>query len=94
MIEQDRPDRRKLPKIILAGRVIAVPGDDVERRLADLGDVKTPTPFHDERARRRAIFEGRNRGLKVPRIGKPVRPYGASLRQGESCAVVLANVAA
>ena len=37
MIEHDRADRREVTQVVFVGRVIAVPRDDVERRLADLG---------------------------------------------------------
>jgi hypothetical protein len=40
MIEQDRADRRKSPKIIFVGSIVAVPGNNVQRRLADISGVK------------------------------------------------------
>ena len=41
MIEQDGADRREAPQVVLVGRVVAVPGDDVERRVVELGTTES-----------------------------------------------------
>ena len=40
VVEENRADRRERFQVVLAGSVVAVPGDHVERGLADLALVK------------------------------------------------------
>ena len=45
VIEQNGADRREGPQVVFVRRVIAVPGDDIERRVADFADMKAAAPF-------------------------------------------------
>ena len=94
MVEQDRADRRKRRQIVFVGRVVAVPGDDVERRVAELGDVEPAAPFHDQPAGRLLVLEPGDRRLEVARIGQAVGADRAAIGQGELGAVILADIAA
>ena len=95
MIEQDRADRRKCPEIIFVGRVIAVPGDHVERRMADLGFMERAAPFDEQRVQGVSFssYAG-DRRLEVARIGEAVGADRPAIRHGELGAIVFADIAA
>ena len=93
MIEQQRADRREGSQIVFVGGVVAVPGDDVERRMADLGDMELAAPFHEHPARRFLLLIGRGRSLEIAGIGEAVRADRSALRQREFGPVVLADIA-
>ena len=94
MVEQDRADRRKRRKIIFVGRIVAVPGDHVERRMAELGHMELAAPFDDQPARRLLVLEPGDRRLEVARIGQAVGADRPAIGQRELGAVVLADIAA
>src|SRR3546814_13146300 len=79
-----------LSEVILVGHVVAVPGDHVERRLAELADMKAAAPLHGEARRLLPVLEGGNRRQEVARVGEAVRADRAALRQGQRRRVVLA----
>ena len=61
MIEQDRADRREMPQVVFVGIVIAVPGDDIDRRMRHFGLEQLPAPFHEQGARLFHVLVGRER---------------------------------
>jgi len=94
MIEQERADRREAPQVIFIRRVVAVPGNDVERRLLDLARIELAAPFHEQGRGLLHVVIGGDRGEEVARIGKAIGPDRAAIRQREGAAVVLAHIGA
>ena len=94
MVEQDRADRAVVLQVVLAGRVVAVPGDHIERAVPDRGAVELAAPLHGDRRRHLAVLERRHRGLEVAAVGHAVGADRATPRQLELLAVVLAHEAA
>jgi hypothetical protein len=94
VIEEDRAYGAEGPQVVFAGRVVAVPGDHVQRRVADLRRVELPAPLDDELGGPLHVLIGRHRRLEVPRIGQAVGADGTAARQVELGAVVLAHEAA
>ena len=45
VVEQQRADRGEASQIVFVGRVIAVPGNDVERRVIEFGDPQSRRPI-------------------------------------------------
>ena len=70
MIEQNGSNRRESAKVIFVGRVIAMPRDDVERRMADLSDMEAAAPFYRQAASCFLLLVGRHRNFEVARIGE------------------------
>ena len=94
MIEQQRPDRRETPQIIFVWRVIAVPGDDVERRMIEVGRPERPAPFHVEGAFCVALLVMRCRRQEVSGIGKAIGADRPAFRQRQRTSVIFAQVSA
>lgn len=63
VIEQNGSNRRESAKVIFVGRVIAMPRDDVERRMADLSDMEAAAPFYRQAASCFLLLVGRHRNL-------------------------------
>ena len=72
MIEGDGAHGREVAQIVLVGRVVAVPGHHVERRVADLGDVELAAPLDGEARLLLPILERRPRCLDVAGVGKAI----------------------
>ena len=94
MVEQHCADRREAAQIVFVWEVVAVPGDDVERREAGLGPEQFAAPFDKERVRSIDILVGRTRRQEVARIGEAVGADRPAVRQREATAVILADVGA
>ena len=94
MVEQDRPDRGEAAQIVFVGRVVAVPGDDIERRVIDLASPRAAAPFHEHPGGRVAVLVGGDRRQEIARVGEAVRADGAALGQRERAAIILAEIAA
>ncbi len=94
VVERYRADRREPAELIFVGIVIAVPGDDVERRVPDLRAMQLPSPLHDERARGLAILVGGHGREKVALVGETICPDRASPRQPEGRTIILTDIAA
>ncbi len=94
MVEADGADRREGAQIVFVGRVIAVPGHHVDRRMRQLGLEQRAAPFHVQFGRRVLVLIGRDRREEIARIGKAIGADRAALRQREGAAVILAEIAA
>ena len=92
MVEKQRPYWRKTTQIILIGRVVAVPGDHVQRGMLYLRGPKHAIPFHHQGPWSIMIFIGRNGSQKVARIRQAISAYRPAFGQTECCAIVFANV--
>jgi hypothetical protein len=66
MVEGDRADGRERAQIVL-GRIIAVPGDHVDRRVRQRGLEQRAAPFDIEFGRRVLVLIGRDRRQEVAR---------------------------
>ena len=94
MVEADRVDRVEAREVVLVRRVVAVPRDDVERRVVDRRAPQPPAELRDQLERALGSLVRRDRRQEVARIGEAVRADRAELGQPEQRAVVLADVAA
>src|SRR4051794_40105786 len=94
MIERDRSDRVEAPEVVMVWSVVAMPRDDVQRRMIGLASPKVSAEFCDDLAFLVAVLVPRNRDLKIARIRESIRPDGTEIGKPELHAVVLANVAA
>lgn len=72
MIEADRADGREGAQIIFVRRVIAVPGDDVDRRMGQRGLEQRTAPLHEQFGRRVLVLVVRDRREEVARVGEAV----------------------
>ena len=94
MVKAHRVDAVEACHVVLVGRIVAVPGNHVKRRVIDLRAPQPAQDLGDHFERAFAILVGGDRRKKVPRIGQPVGTDGAQVRQTKALAVVLADVAA
>ena len=94
MIERNGVDAVEEREIVFVGRVVAVPCDDIERRVIDEGAPQAAQEFGDDVELAVAIFEGGDGRFEIARIGEAVGADGAEFGQAERQAVVLADVAA
>ena len=92
VVEQNRADRREAAEVVLVGRVVAVPGDHVERRVGDLRHPQRTAPLHGQLRGCVAILVGRDRGQEVARVGQAVGADRPALGQGQGTAIVLAQI--
>lgn len=102
VVEADAADGVEAAQVVLVGVVVAVPRDDVEGgvRLGRLVQAVGELGRHRvrvgpvERHAAAVLVEGRQGRLEVPRVGEPVGPDGAQLREREVALVQLEGVAA
>ena len=94
MVVADRADRVEALEVVLVRRVVAVPRDDVERRVADARGPQVADELGDELEVALAILVARDRRQEVARVGEAVAADDAEVGQPERRAVVLAHVAA
>jgi hypothetical protein len=71
-----------------------MPGDHVERGVADLGDVEAAAPLHGQPRGLLLVLERRHRGLEVARVGQAIGADRPAVGECELGTVVLAYVAA
>ena len=94
MVVADRTDGVETAKIVLAGRVVAVPGDDVQRRMTDVGAPQMPLEFRHQFEIAFAILESRDRREEVARVRQAIAADRPKVGQLQHRAEVLADVAA
>ena len=94
MIEAHRAHRHEAREVVFAGHEVAVPGDDVERRVVHLRRPQIALELGQQDAWRLHVFVGCDRGEEIARVGKPVGAEWPELRQPQHGAIVLADVAA
>ena len=92
MVEQERPDGREAPQIVFVGRVIAVPGDDVERGMIEFRRPERTAPFHMQQGLGVALLVMGDRREEVARIGEAVRADRSALGQRQRATVVFAQI--
>ncbi len=95
MVEADGVDAVEVGEIVFAGGVVAVPGDDVEGRVVEVGGPEIAEEFCDDlEGSAIAIVKGGVRGEEVAGVGEAVGSDGSEFGEAEGGAVVLAEVAA
>src|SRR3954451_7556395 len=94
MIVADRADRVEPREVIFVWRVIAMPGDDVEGRMTELGRPQMALEFGDQLAGPVAILETGAGRQEIARIGEAVGADRPQFRQPELRAVILAGITA
>ena len=94
MVVADRAQRVEAPQIVDVGRVVPVPCDDVERRVADRGRPQVPLELGDQREVALDVLVPRDRRQEVARVRQAVRADRAEVGEAERRPVVLAHVAA
>src|ERR1043165_4672835 len=93
MIEAHRADGHEAREVVFVRHVVAVPGDDVERRMREPRFPQPALELRDQRAGA-GLLERRDRSLEVARLREALRAERSELGQAERRAVVLAYVAA
>jgi hypothetical protein len=94
MVERDRANRVKSTQVVFIGSVIAMPGDDVERRVVDLARPQIAAEFRDLLHGSLTVLKPGDGGLEIARVRKAVGSDGAQVGKAKLLAVVLANIAA
>ena len=94
VVEGDGVDAVEARQVVLVRRVVAVPGDHVERRVIDERGPQAAEKLGGDVELAVAVFIGGHGRLEVARIGEAVGADGAELGQAERQAVVFADVAA
>ena len=84
----------KQRQVVLVGRVVAVPGHDVERRVIDARRPEPAQKFRGDVKVAVAIFEGGDGRFEVARVGEAIGADGPEFGQAKRQAVVLADVSA
>ena len=94
MVEADRADRVEPRQIVAVRRVIAVPGDDVERRMVERRRPQAAERFLDDFGRLVAVLEPGDRRFEIARVGEAVGADRPKLGQAQRQAMVLRDIAA
>ncbi len=93
MVETDGIDRIEAPKVVAVGRVIAVPGHDIERGMVDTSGPQPTAEFLDQFAIALNILKGGHRRFKVARIGQAVGADRAEVGQAKRMTMVFQHIA-
>ena len=94
MIEAHAVDDVEAREIVFVRHVIAMPGDDIERRVIDGRAPQPAAEFGHQLEVSLAVLERRHGRQKIARIGEPVGADRPQLGQPQRRPVVLADVAA
>lgn len=95
MVEADGVDAVEAGQVVLAGSVVAVPGDDVERRVVEVGDPEIAEELGDDlEGTVVAVVEGCVRSEEVARVGEAVGSDWAEIGEAERLTVVFEEIAA
>lgn len=94
VVETYGVDRVEAGKIVFVGSVIAVPGDNIERGVIEVGCPEASLKFCDNlEGGVVAVVVGGVGGVEVAGVGKAVGSDGAEVREAEGLAVVFEEVA-
>src|SRR5687767_8051822 len=93
MVEADRVDGHEACELVLVRHVVAVPGDDVERRTIELRRPEAAHELRHDFAAGGCFLESSYRREEVARLREALRPDRPELGKAERRAVVLADVA-
>ena len=91
VIKQNSPNRAIGGEIVFHRAIVAVPGDHIQRAVADVGFVKLATPFDGDGGRNLAVFKGGDGGFEITPVGQAVGTDGAARGQFKLLAVVFTD---
>ena len=95
MVEADGVDAVEAGEVVFAGGIVAVPGDDVEGGVVEVGGPEVSEEFGDDlEGAVVAVIVGGVRGEEVAGVGEAVGADGAELGEAKGLAVVFEEVAA
>ena len=94
MVERNRVNAVEQRQVVLVGRIVSMPADDVERRVVDECRPQPAQEFRSDVEFAFAIFIRRDRSLEVARIRKAIRADRPQFGKPEGQAVVLADISA
>ncbi len=95
VVEADGVDAVEAGEVVFAGRVVAVPGDDVEGRVVEVGGPEIALKFCDDlEGGVVAVVVGGMGGEEVAGVGEAVGADCAEFRQAEAGSVVFEEIAA
>ena len=94
MVVADRADGVEAAQIVFVGRIVAVPGHHIERRVVDLGGPEMTAQLGHQLEIAFQVFIGGHRRLEITRVGQTVGADHAQIRQLEQLTIVFADIAA
>ena len=94
VVEADGVDGVEAGHVVLVGRVVAVPGHDVDGGVVDAGGPELAEELGDDFEVAFAVFKGGDGVEEVAGVGEAVGADGAEVGEAEGLAVVFADVAA
>ena len=94
MVVADRTDGVETAQIVAVRRVVAVPADHVQRRVANVGAPQVALELGDELELAFQVFVGRHWRFEIARIGQSVGADRAQVGQPHQGTEVFAHVAA
>src|SRR5215510_9064853 len=92
MVERNRAYRRILAEIVLVRRVVAVPRDNIQRRMVERCDPHGTAPLDEELSGAVFILISRDGGQEVALIGEAIGADRPALGEREGAAVILAEI--
>src|SRR5690606_10378710 len=93
VIEADAAQRVEAAQVVFVGRIVAMPGNHVERRMIHVGLPQKPAELRNELEAADQVFVGCPRRHEITWVGQAVRAYRPQIRQLEQSAEILADVA-
>src|SRR4051794_1361717 len=94
MVEADRAHRVEARQVVAPRRVIAVPGDDIERGMVERRGPQRAEEFLDDLGLLVLVLEPGGRSLEIARIGEPVRADRPKFGEPKRQSVILRDIAA
>src|SRR5262245_31599674 len=94
MVVAGRSEDVEAPEVVLVWSAIAMPPDDIERRVADFRCPQVSQKLCDQLELSFAIFVSGDRVEEIPRVGEPVRADRSEVGHPEMGAKVLADITA
>ena len=91
MIEGHRVDALKLVEVVPERQIVAAPGDDVERRVIDLGFPESSTVTGNEPEVALTILERCRRCFEIARVRQTKRSDRSEIGKPQMLTVVLAE---
>lgn len=94
MIKQNGPDGAIIAQIIFVWGIVAMPRDNVQGGLADLGFMELSAPFHGQGGWCFTIFERGDWGFEIAWVCKAIRTNRTPRWQFEFLSVIFTDKAA
>src|SRR3546814_20863721 len=94
MVETDRPNGVESAEIIFVWNEIAMPGDNVQRRMIQRHCPEQPLKLLHDLRRFVAVLIPCLRRFEVASVGKAIGTDGTKLRQTKGLAIIFASITA